>query len=128
MSINCFRLREDIVGIVKFSLSILFGSNEKKYKFNQTSGDEVYPKLYKKLIKLIDDGDINEAENLLIENETDDISYLELMLATYLYINELSDEQIKKSDYTREEIYDGVIRALKKYNSYHILSLLSYNY
>ncbi len=128
MSINCFRLREDIVGIVKFSLSILFGSNEKKYKFNQTSSNEVYPKLYKKLIKLIDDGDINEAENLLIENETDDISYLELMLATYLYINELSDEQIKKSDYTREEIYDGVIRALKKYNSYHILSLLSYNY
>ena len=64
---------------------------------------------YKKLISMIDDGQINEAENLLLDGlEPDSRAYFELTLMFYEKLNGKTDEFLEEHDYSREEITDGI--------------------
>lgn len=66
-------------------------------------------RLFKKVIGLVDAGDINGAENeLLINMEDDDPDYLELALTFYLYLNDMDVDYLDDHDYSREEILDGL--------------------
>lgn len=59
--------------------------------------------------QMIDDGNINEAENLLQEGlDIHDNGDLELALLFYHYLNQKSDEFLKAHNFSREEIQDGV--------------------
>lgn len=61
------------------------------------------------LMRLINSGNINEAENLL-HDELDFTNADHFLLATEFYntLNELTDEQLEQSDFSREEILDGL--------------------
>ncbi|HIX48988.1 MAG TPA: hypothetical protein H9981_08285 [Candidatus Mediterraneibacter caccavium] len=64
---------------------------------------------YKKLISMIDDGQINEAENLLLDGlEPDSRAYFELALMFYEKMNGKTDEFLEEHDYSREEVTDGI--------------------
>ena len=64
---------------------------------------------YKKLISMIDDGQINEAENLLLDGlEADSRAYFELALMFYEKLNGKTDEFLEEHDYSREEVTDGI--------------------
>ena len=64
---------------------------------------------YKKLISMIDDGQINEAENLLLDGlEPDRRAYFELALMFYEKLNGKTDEFLEEHDYSREEVTDGI--------------------
>lgn len=64
---------------------------------------------YKKLISMIDDGQINEAENLLLDGlEPDSRAYFELALMFYEKLNGKTDEFLEEHDYSREEVTDGI--------------------
>ena len=64
---------------------------------------------YKKLISMIDDGQINEAENLLLDGlEADSRAYFELALMFYEKMNGKTDEFLEEHDYSREEVTDGI--------------------
>ena len=66
-------------------------------------------RLFKKVIGLADEGDINGAENELLMNmEDDDPDYLELALTFYLYLNDMDVDYLDDHDYSREEILDGL--------------------
>ena len=60
---------------------------------------------YKKLISMIDDGQINEAENLLLDGLE---PYFELALMFYEKMNGKTDEFLEEHDYSREEVTDGI--------------------
>ena len=65
--------------------------------------------LFKKIIGLADEGDINGAENELLMNmEDDDPDYLELALTFYLYLNDMDGDYLDDHGYSREEVLDGV--------------------
>lgn len=65
--------------------------------------------LYGRLLAMADEGNINEAENLLSEEmEEGDKVYLELALSFYLYLNNFEDDFLDDHDYSREEILDGI--------------------
>lgn len=65
--------------------------------------------LFKKVIGLADEGDINGAENELLMNmEDDDPDYLELALTFYLYLNDMDGDYLDDHGYSREEVLDGV--------------------
>ena len=65
--------------------------------------------LFKKVIGLADEGDINGAENELLMNmEDDDPDYLELALTFYLYLNDMDGDYLDDHSYSREEVLDGV--------------------
>lgn len=64
---------------------------------------------YKKLISMIDDGQINEAENVLLDGlEPDSRAYFELALMFYEKLNGKTDEFLEEHDYSREEVTDGI--------------------
>ena len=76
-------------------------------------GEEAVPlevlEKYKKLISMIDDGQINEAENLLLDGlEPDSRAYFELALMFYEKLNGKTDEFLEEHDYSREEVLDGI--------------------
>ena len=59
---------------------------------------------YRKLTAMADDGDINEAENLLLGSR----AYFELALMFYEKLNGKTDEFLEEHDYSREEVLDGI--------------------
>jgi len=64
---------------------------------------------YKELLELLNSSKINEAENLLFERiESSDMNYLMIALDFYDRLNKLSDEQLEKSNFPRDEIKDGL--------------------
>lgn len=66
--------------------------------------------------QMIDDGDINEAENLLQEGlDIHDKADLELALLFYHYLNQKDDEFLKVHNFSREEIQDGVAYVVDLY-------------
>lgn len=61
------------------------------------------------LVRMADQGDVCAAEDLLFENiPAGDESYLELALAFYLHVSEMDDEILERSNYSKEEILDGL--------------------
>lgn len=66
--------------------------------------------------QMIDDGNINEAENLLQEGlDIHDKADLELALLFYHYLNQKDDEFLKANNFSREEIQDGVAYVVDLY-------------
>ncbi len=65
--------------------------------------------MYADMLRLLEQGDINGAEDMLYEQlDTSDTDYLEAGLAFYHRLTELGDDVLEASDYSREEILDGV--------------------
>ncbi|MDE6102243.1 MAG: hypothetical protein K2F73_04635 [Ruminococcus sp.] len=68
------------------------------------------------LLRKIDSGNINEAENVLselIENRT--LNNLLAGIVFYSYLNEKDDEYLESNDFTRDEIEDGIKHLLSEY-------------
>ncbi len=75
--------------------------------------------LYIELRTLINNGEINKAENLLFEkiNQNPDLEYLEIALDFYTQINRFDDKYLEEHDFSRDEIKDG-LKSLKKIYEY----------
>ena len=69
------------------------------------------------LLKKLDDGNINQAENELfelIEDKTKD--NLLTGIVFYSHLNDKDDEFLEANDFTRAEIEDGIKKLLSGYN------------
>ena len=74
---------------------------ESKY---QISGDKLHH-----LKTMVDQGEVNEAENeLYVGMVEDDVDYLELALTFYLYLNDMDGDFLDDNGYSREEVLDGM--------------------
>ena len=61
------------------------------------------------LLDMIDDGEINEAENRLYDLISDtDMDSLEVALLFYSYLNDKTDNFLEANDFSREEIKLGM--------------------
>lgn len=68
------------------------------------------------LTDMIDEGHINEAENLLyqvvdVENRDD----LQMVLVFYSRLNDLDDDFLEEHDYSREEVKEGLSDMIEKF-------------
>lgn len=68
-----------------------------------------------RLLKLVDKGKINEAENQLIEILNNDMQKLIMALLFYAYLNEKTDDFLLEHDFSREEIKSGIEDAAARY-------------
>lgn len=68
------------------------------------------------LLNMVDDGKINEVENLLYEiTEETDKSNLKIALLFYSYLNDKSDDFLENNDFSRDEIRQGLTDIASKY-------------
>ena len=65
--------------------------------------------LHRRLLALVNAGDIGGAEDLLYtEADTGDKRYLELAVDFYSRLNDLTDQQLEQGGFGRDEIQDGL--------------------
>ena len=71
---------------------------------------------FRKLNAMIDDGEINEAENILLDGlEEGNRAYFEMSLLFYEKLSGNTDEFLAEYDYSREEVVDGLKYVVNYY-------------
>ena len=94
---------------IQFIARLLFNKDTVTYEVQDIYHPTVTDMLYSRLNSLVDEGRINEAENLLFESlDPGDTNHLILALDFYSRINELSDEELEAKAFSREEIESGL--------------------
>ena len=95
--------------MVRGLASLIFGRQVKFFEIEEELKGNASDSLYGRLIHMADQGEINEAENLLYdEHEAGTSGSTETALAFYDYLNNFSDKFLEEHDYSREEIMDGI--------------------
>lgn len=88
---------------------MFFNKETTEYQVSQGEIDTETDLLYKQLCELVNDGKINEAEDLLFDKiDPNNKRYLELAIDFYSKLNALSDSFLENSNFTREEIDEGL--------------------
>ena len=88
---------------------ILFGKDTPTYELEQNEIQTSSDDLYLRLIAMVKQGKINQAENVLYDElDRDEDSTIEVALGFYDYLNELPAEFLVMNEYSREEINEGI--------------------
>lgn len=97
--------------IFSFMLGEKYYSVEEEIK----NGYEVSGKKLDELLKMTDQGEINEAENILLES-IDYSNKNELAAAAlfYQYLSEKNEDFLQKNNYSCEEVLDGMNHIIEK--------------
>ena len=99
-----------ISDLVKAIARLFLGKDNVDYDLPTNEADDTeMDNRFRRLTALAEEGNINEAENLLFEEvDPADKKYLEMALAFYMYLNEFDDDFLYTNNYSREEIVDGI--------------------
>ena len=99
--------------MVRVLFSLMFGKKYVSVELEKENKYEVSGKNLKDFLDMIDSGEINEAENILL----DSIDYTdrnEVMAAAlfYQYLSEKDNEFLENNNYTKEEVMSGFKQLL----------------
>lgn len=111
--------------MVRVLFSLMFGKKYVSVELEKENKYEVSGKNLKDFLDMIDFGEINEAENILL----DSIDYTdrnEVMAAAlfYQYLSEKGSEFLKNNNYTKEEVMSGFKQLLMQSGYTDLLCLV----
>lgn len=96
-------------------ISVILGKENKVYELPLEDQYKSSEGLLRDLLKMVNDGKINEAENLLYERfEQDNKKDIENAILFYSYLNELDNDFLEQCNYSRDEIEMGLKEIAKK--------------
>ena len=99
--------------MVRVLFSLVFGKKYVSVELEKENKYEVSGKKLKSFLDMIDLGQINEAENILLDNI--DYTNKEEVLAAalfYQYLSEKDNEFLENNNYTKEEVLSGFKQLL----------------
>ena len=111
--------------MVRVLFSLMLGKQYRSVELPEENKYEVSGKALEEFEKMVDEGFINEAENILLENI--DYTQKEEVLAAilfYQYIGEKDSGFLTEHNYSKEEALDGIKRLAEQQGYGHISSLL----
>ena len=106
--------------MVRVLFSLMFGKKYVSVELEKENKYEVSGKNLKDFLDMIDSGQINEAENILLDNidytNNDDVMATALF---YQYLSEKDSEFLINNNYTKEEVLSGFKQLLvqSEYNN-----------
>ena len=102
-----------IKDIVRILFSLIYGKKYVSVELEKENKYEVSGKNLKNFLDMIDSGQINEAENILLDN-IDYANNDEVMAAAlfYQYLSEKDSEFLINNNYTKEEVLSGFKQLL----------------
>ena len=106
--------------MVRVLFSLVFGKKYVSVELEKENKYEVSGKNLKSFLDMIDSGQINEAENILLDNidytNNDDVMAAALF---YQYLSEKDSEFLINNNYTKEEVLSGFKQLLvqSEYNN-----------
>ena len=111
--------------MVRVLFSLMFGKKYVSVELEKENKYEVSGKNLKDFLDMIDSGEINEAENILL----DSIDYTdrnEVMAAALFYqdLSEKDREFLKNNNYTKEEVLSGFKQLLMQSGYTDLLCLV----
>lgn len=110
-------LLDQIENLTLMIAKVFFKKSTTNYEIENVMKLSKTDLLYKELQKLLQEGKICEAENMLYKSlETSNIKYLEVAIDFYESLNLLDDEELEKCNFSREEVNEGLIEILVKFN------------
>ena len=110
--------------LVRVLFSLMFGNQYKSVELPKENKYEVSGKALEEFEKMVDEGFINEAENILLEY-IDYIKKEEVLAAMlfYQYISEKDNDFLTEHNYSKEEALDGIKRLAEQQGYSQISSL-----
>ncbi|HIQ99023.1 MAG TPA: hypothetical protein IAB23_05005 [Candidatus Scybalocola faecavium] len=101
--------------MIQAVLTLLLGrdtESKEEIVLPETTQDEEF----QKLIHLVNEGRINDAENQLWDLlDKDQARHFQMALLFYDHLNDLEDDVLEAADFSREEVADGLVRVMKLY-------------
>ena len=93
--------------LVAFVARVILNKDHISHEMNEEHMGDV-GELYVQLKELLMIGDICAAEDALHDSFIESKDYLRLAMWFYDELNKMTDEELQASDFSREEIYDGL--------------------
>ena len=114
--------------MVRVLFSLAFGKKYVSVELEKENKYEVLGKNLKIFLNMIDLGQINEAENILLDS-IDYTNKNEVMAVAlfYQYLSEKDNQFLENNNYTKEEVLSGFKQLLMKSGYSDLLYLLKYN-
>ena len=114
--------------MVRVLFSLAFGKKYVSVELEKENKYEVSGKNLKIFLNMIDLGQINEAENILLDS-IDYTSKNEVMAVAlfYQYLSEKDNQFLENNNYTKEEVLSGFKQLLMKSGYSDLLYLLKYD-
>ena len=114
--------------MVKVLFSLAFGKKYVSVELEKENKYEVSGKNLKNFLNMIDLGQINEAENILLDS-IDYTNKNEVMAVAlfYQYLSEKDNQFLENNNYTKEEVLSGFKQLLMKSGYSDLLYLLKYD-
>ena len=102
--------------IAKYIAEKVFKKESPEYEIVEKENLTDTDKLHNKLIKLISENKINEAEDLLFDSlDLNNKEYLEVAIDFYSRLTKLDDATLELNNFTKEEISEGLSDISNKY-------------
>lgn len=113
--------------MVQVLFSLVFGKKYVSVELEDENKYEVSGNTLKYFFDMIDQGDINEAENLLLE-DLDYTNKEEVMAAAFFYqhLSQKDDDFLRRNDYTKEEVLFGFKQLLEKSGYKDLIRLIGH--
>ena len=113
--------------MVRVLFSLAFGKKYVSVELEKENKYEVSGKNLKNFLDMIDLGQINEAENILLDS-IDYTNKNEVMAVAlfYQYLSEKDNQFLENNNYTKEEVLSGFKQLLMKSGYSDLLYLLKY--
>ena len=114
--------------MVRVLFSLAFGKKYVSVELEKENKYEVSGKNLKIFLNMIDLGQINEAENILLDSidYTNNNEVIEVALF-YQYLSEKDNKFLENNNYTKEEVLSGFKQLLMKSGYRDLLYLLKYD-
>lgn len=114
--------------MVRVLFSLAFGKKYVSVELEKENKYEVSGKNLKIFLNMIDLGQINEAENILLDS-IDYTNKNEVMAVAlfYQYLSEKDNKFLENNNYTKEEVLSGFKQLLMKSGYSDLLYLLKYD-
>ena len=114
--------------MVRVLFSLAFGKKYVSVELEKENKYEISGKNLKNFLNMIDLGQINEAENILLDS-IDYTNKNEVMAVAlfYQYLSEKDNQFLENINYTKEEVLSGFKQLLMKSGYSDLLYLLKYN-
>lgn len=109
--------------MVRVLFSLILGKQYKSVELPEENKYEVSGKTLEEFKKMVDEGFINEAENILLEN-IDHTQKEEVLAAIlfYQYIGEKDSDFLTEHSYSKKEALDGMKRLAEQQGYGHVIS------
>ena len=116
-----------IIELIRFFIKAIFNidlGNKDEIQGEDVQLSEDANETLLSFISLIDKGQVNLAENLLYEHlDPTNIEDLKIALLFYDHLNSMDPEFLERSDFTYEEIKEGMEQVMRMYGYESLLGI-----